>query len=180
MDKTEARTLAEKMMTEHGLIEAGWTFAFDGAERRMGVCRYGVRRIQMSRHYVSAATSEQVGQTMLHEIAHALLPATVGGKSVGHGNLWKAKAASIGYTGKRTAENPYMDERRERMAASMDLPPVTRVYGARHQVGSTVTIIGGQQRLRGMKATVLATNRTRYRIQTAAGEILLAPFSLVA
>lgn len=101
MDLTQAETLALQLMTSHGLVAKGWSFTFDNAERRMGVCKYGPKRISISRHYTEHASEFQVLDTILHEIAHALTP---GAK---HGLAWKAVASRLGATPKACGENPY-------------------------------------------------------------------------
>ena len=42
-----ARRLAEQLMDEHmpGLVSEGWTFAWDNAKARCGVCKYGKKTI---------------------------------------------------------------------------------------------------------------------------------------
>jgi predicted SprT family Zn-dependent metalloprotease len=104
MNLFEARHLAHQLMREHGL--ADWTFAFDHARRRFGSCQYRVRRITLSRPLTLLNCLEQVRDTLLHEIAHALTPGD------GHGSRWKAKCVEIGaeprrcYTDERVASPP--------------------------------------------------------------------------
>jgi len=100
----EGEELALSLMEEHGLLEKGWTFRFDKATSRLGACHYHKKEISLSRLMVLYAEREDVEQTMLHEIAHALLP-----PEVGHYKPWKVLAASIGYTGERTGRNPYVE-----------------------------------------------------------------------
>lgn len=99
----DAEKLAVSMMHKHGLTARGWGFAFDRATSRLGACHFHKRKITISKHMAGAATSEQVEQTMLHEIAHAMLP-----PEAAHYKEWKALAKSLGYTGSRTAHNPYV------------------------------------------------------------------------
>jgi predicted SprT family Zn-dependent metalloprotease len=84
----EARTLATHLFRKHGLD--GWTFRFDHARRRFGCCRYGQKAITLSRSLALLNSEEQVRDTLLHEIAHALTPGD------GHGPGWKAMCARIG------------------------------------------------------------------------------------
>lgn len=93
MKQTEAYLLARSLMDKHELKD--WSFGFDTAVRRLGVCFVRRQRIQMSRQFVKLNDEAKVTQVMLHEIAHALC-----GPFENHGPTWKAKALSIG------CENP--------------------------------------------------------------------------
>jgi predicted SprT family Zn-dependent metalloprotease len=92
--RTEVRRLALQLMSEHGL--AGWTFAFNRHKRSMGVCRYSVQRIELSIHLVDRNGADEIRDTILHEIAHALV-----GPDHGHDAVWKARCRAIGATPKR-------------------------------------------------------------------------------
>lgn len=91
----EIKTLALDLMSEHGLIKLGWTFAFDNAKRRAGVCSYSRKLIGLSIPLVLAREYKMSRNTILHEIAHALTP------NDGHGARWKRKAIEIGCDGER-------------------------------------------------------------------------------
>lgn len=94
MELTEVRRLGEGLLAEHGL--EGWTFGFDNAKRRAGLCSYADRRITVSRTLMALYPPEQVRETILHEVAHALA-----GKEHGHDAVWRAVARRIGSTGAR-------------------------------------------------------------------------------
>ncbi|HZZ43842.1 MAG TPA: SprT-like domain-containing protein [Tepidisphaeraceae bacterium] len=94
----EARDLAVRLMREHGL--AGWGFRFDRARRRFGSCRWTERVITLSRPLVILNSPEQVRDTILHEIAHALAPGD------GHGAAWRQKCREVGAMPRRC----YTDE----------------------------------------------------------------------
>ncbi len=79
-----------------GELPAGWVFGFDLATSRAGVCRYAERRIDLSVSYCLAATRAEIEDTVLHEIAHAIV-----GPRHNHDALWKAKAREIGCAGER-------------------------------------------------------------------------------
>lgn len=123
MELRAARKIAVDLMEKHGLMTKGWIFEFDRAEQRLGQTNYSRKRITISRYMASHAEEAQVTQIALHEIAHAL----VGSRVKSHGDEWKAMAASIGYTGKRTARNPYAEAQRQKdkVAAAMATPPAT-------------------------------------------------------
>ncbi|MBO6576908.1 MAG: SprT-like domain-containing protein [Rhodothermales bacterium] len=81
--------MAEVLLLAHGL--SAWSFRFDNARTRAGVCRYDDRVIGLSRHYVRANEADEVRGTILHEIAHALA-----GPQAGHGPRWKRIARELG------------------------------------------------------------------------------------
>ncbi|MBC9944316.1 SprT-like domain-containing protein [Leucobacter sp. cx-328] len=84
---------------------APWTFDFDRAKRRAGLCNFTDRRITVSRYLAEKYELEEVRQILLHEVAHALV-----GPDVGHGPQWRSTAASIGYTGGRTHDGEIAHE----------------------------------------------------------------------
>lgn len=79
-----------------GALPKEWTFGFDLATSRAGVCRYAERRIDLSVSYCLAATRAEIEDTVLHEIAHAIV-----GPKHNHDAVWKAKAREIGCAGER-------------------------------------------------------------------------------
>ena len=94
MDIDEARVLAEGLMREHHL--ARWVLVFDRARTRAGVCRFASHEIGLSRVLTALHSPELVRETVLHEIAHALV-----GPRHAHDAVWQAKARSIGSDGRR-------------------------------------------------------------------------------
>lgn len=95
MTQSAALHLAAELMLQHGL--KGWSFKFNNARRRHGVCRYAKRTIELSRHILPLGEAH-VRDTLLHEIAHALVPA-----KHGHDHVWRAKAREIGCNAQRCA-----------------------------------------------------------------------------
>jgi predicted SprT family Zn-dependent metalloprotease len=93
MHPIDARELALRLMRDHGL--AGWGFRFDRARRRFGSCRSTERVITLSRPLVILNSADQVRDTILHEIAHALSPGD------GHGSVWRQKCREIGAAPRR-------------------------------------------------------------------------------
>lgn len=91
MQLTRATELTHEMMQQHGLTQLGWTFKFNRAIKCFGVCYLHRRQIQLSRPLVELNTEERVRDVILHEIAHALVPA-----GVHHGPVWKRMAIKIG------------------------------------------------------------------------------------
>lgn len=103
MEKTQAQTLATKLMREHGLDLPQWRFAFSRTTRSLGDCQHRIApavgclggRIRLSEYFVAEATREHVEQVVLHEIAHALTPGH------NHDRVWLRKARELGYIGGR-------------------------------------------------------------------------------
>ncbi|WP_436536538.1 SprT-like domain-containing protein [Actinoplanes sp. HUAS TT8] len=104
MNLNEARELALELMGRHGL--ASWRLSFDDAKTRAGVCRAATREIGLSRPLIGLYSREQVVETVLHEIAHALV-----GPRHGHDAVWRAAAVRIGCSGRRCVpeEAPRVD-----------------------------------------------------------------------
>lgn len=89
-----ALDMAYELMAVHGLV--GWRVKLDHARRRAGQCDYGAKVISLSRHYVRYAETDHIRDTILHEIAHALV-----GPRHGHDAVWRQKAREIGCTANR-------------------------------------------------------------------------------
>ena len=91
MYQYQVRDLALELMGKHGLLEKGWKFELDNAKRRFGYCRYAPKIISISKHLAKLNTEDQVKDTILHEIAHALA-----GPRAGHYSKWRYQAMAIG------------------------------------------------------------------------------------
>ncbi|MEZ4601775.1 MAG: SprT-like domain-containing protein [Syntrophotaleaceae bacterium] len=96
--------LAEKLLAEHGL--AAWRFDFDHAVRRAGSCQYRQKRITLSLQFARQASDEEILDTLLHEIAHALV-----GHRHNHDAVWQAKALEIGGSGERCHDRRFCPPR---------------------------------------------------------------------
>jgi hypothetical protein len=96
MELLQAEGLAIDLIIEYGLFDKGWDFQFDRAKRRFGCCNYTKKRITLSEPLTKLRTEQMVRNTILHEIAHALV-----GHEHGHNKVWKAKAIEIGCNGDR-------------------------------------------------------------------------------
>ena len=89
-----ALDLGAFLFAEHGLT--GWRLTLDHAKRRAGQCDYKNKTISLSRHYVKYADEDHIKDTILHEIAHALV-----GPRHGHNAVWRQKAREIGCSAMR-------------------------------------------------------------------------------
>ena len=83
--------LAWHYLDEHGLLDEGWAFKWDNAKSRAGVCDHSHKAIGLSKFVTKYRSYEDAEDTILHEIAHALV-----GPRHGHGPVWRAKAREIG------------------------------------------------------------------------------------
>jgi RimJ/RimL family protein N-acetyltransferase/predicted SprT family Zn-dependent metalloprotease len=94
--------LAERKIAEHLDLRV-WSFKWDNAKRRAGLCNYRDKTISISTYHAQVHSIDETMQVVLHEVAHAL-----SGKAAAHGKEWLATAKSIGYraekfTGKEIA-----------------------------------------------------------------------------
>jgi predicted SprT family Zn-dependent metalloprotease len=102
--------MAKRLMAQHGLDD--WTFRFDNSKVRFGQARRGeyrgefIQEITISRAITEKAKPSVVKDTILHEIAHALV-----GVEHHHDAIWKAKAMELG-----VAPNVYSDDEAELVA----------------------------------------------------------------
>src|SRR4051812_29689969 len=99
MDLEELNSIARREMQTHGL--RGWTFGIADTKRRLGVCKYRQKRIEIAGYYAKSNPTESVLDTLRHEIAHA-----IAGPSARHGPAWKTIAARLGATPKACDTSP--------------------------------------------------------------------------
>lgn len=91
---TRVRTWAAALIALH--LDPSWSFAFDNAKTRAGLCNYTDKRISVSKYLAARYEDDEIHQVLLHEVAHAMA-----GTRAGHGANWKKIAAELGYEGKR-------------------------------------------------------------------------------
>ena len=73
MDPAHAQQLAHDLMRLHNLPPE-WSFKLDRSKVCFGKCYYSKKQISLSRYLVELNDEEEVRDTILHEIAHALAP----------------------------------------------------------------------------------------------------------
>jgi predicted SprT family Zn-dependent metalloprotease len=95
MTLKEAEEMARDLMRLHKLLPH-WSFTFDRSRVRFGKCNCHKKQISLSKYLVELNGEDEVRDTILHEIAHALAP-----RGSGHGPVWKSLALSIGCNGRR-------------------------------------------------------------------------------
>ena len=110
MNLQEAQQLALDLMKQHGVIDDGWRFRWSNGKRQLGCAqirrvrnrRTGkteeVKTIKLSRYLVALNNEDEVRDTILHEIAHA-----IAGLRNGHNAKWKAVCRRIGAKPQRLA-----------------------------------------------------------------------------
>lgn len=89
------RSMAETQMGLH-LDMNLWSFGWDSAKKRLGVCKYGEHRISLSRYFVDLHSLDEIDQVIRHEVAHA-----IAGPKAGHSRKWKDIATKLGYRHER-------------------------------------------------------------------------------
>lgn len=110
----DAQFMAMNLMMKHGLIAQGWTFQITSRRGVImcGRCYHDRRKITLTEGHVSRHELKDVRDTILHEIAHALV-----GHQVGHGWEWKRKCVEIGAIPERLyrdlTEGEYDDQQRK-------------------------------------------------------------------
>ena len=60
------RTWAHALIDLH--LDPSWSFAFDNARTRAGLCNYTAKRISVSRHMALRSDDDEVHQVLLHEV----------------------------------------------------------------------------------------------------------------
>jgi predicted SprT family Zn-dependent metalloprotease len=101
---TETLALAKQLMGvewiegQPTLIEQGWTFKFAKDKRTVGWCRHSQKTIEVSKYYLDSHPDE-IKDTILHEIAHALV-----GPNHGHDYVWRRMCVKIGANPRRTTD----------------------------------------------------------------------------
>ena len=86
--------LARSEMNKHGLID--WDLDLDYAKVRAGACFFNEKKISFSRNFIKKSSHEDINDTILHEIAHALV-----GPKHGHNKVWKEMALKLGCSAQR-------------------------------------------------------------------------------
>lgn len=98
------RTWANALIALH-LDARVWSFGFDNAKTRAGLCNYTTKTITVSRYLALRYEDDEIHQVLLHEVAHA-----IAGSRAGHGPKWRQVATDLGYEGKRLHDGAIADE----------------------------------------------------------------------
>lgn len=103
-DLEQVQKWANALILLH-LDATSWSFGFDNAKTRAGLCNFTDGHISVSKYLAARYEDDEIHQVLLHEIAHALA-----GPRAGHGTAWKRTADELGYDGKRTHDGSASNE----------------------------------------------------------------------
>ena len=98
MDLNEASELAQNLIAEH--LPYPWKLTWDRAKTRFGQCNHNHKTISLSIPLTRGNSYDEILDTILHEIAHALTPRH------GHDSVWSRKALELGSNGRRCSKQP--------------------------------------------------------------------------
>jgi len=105
MDKNKAIEIARQKLDENGLQD--WKIKTETAYSRAGVCFHYEKEIRLSEQYIANTPDEEILDTILHEIAHAILPT-----GHGHDQVWKDTCIKIGARPERCIPEEYKLEKK--------------------------------------------------------------------
>jgi predicted SprT family Zn-dependent metalloprotease len=93
--------LAEAALADWQDDIPGWTFGWNNRTSSLGLCVYRKKQVQVSSIWASKLTDDEVMDTVLHEVAHAVAFTVHGCHD--HGPVWKKVCMELGCTPKATA-----------------------------------------------------------------------------
>src|SRR5258708_23309408 len=90
MTRQEATHVTRSLLDKHGLPDWHIRLATDLTRPWLGKCSYSDKTIFLNAFHIDTHPSEEVDNTIRHEIAHALTPAHQ------HDEIWQSKAKEMG------------------------------------------------------------------------------------
>lgn len=94
-EKQKITRFCQEQLDKWNLSQEGWTLKWNKRRKSWGLCCYRTKTIQLSERFL--CHGEQLYDTVLHEIAHALA-----GPRAGHGPIWKRYARQVEANPSRT------------------------------------------------------------------------------
>lgn len=88
MTEQDVRIFARDQLDFYGLPH--WVFRFNNSLVNSGLCDYNQCTIYLSKKYMGRMTNDEICNTILHEIAHALTPWDK------HGRKWRLACEYLG------------------------------------------------------------------------------------
>ena len=131
MDTFVAASTAKFLMHAHGLDF--YKFKWHRGTSRFGFCSYRDSTISLSEELVAVSSEETVRNTILHEIAHALV-----GPGHSHDSVWRRQFIALGGNGERTCgESESVRKLREEKAKwSAKCPDCGNVFFAQKRLSN--------------------------------------------
>lgn len=90
MDRQAASKLLRETLNKHGLADWGARLSTNINEPWLGITLYRDKCIVLNAHHIDIHPEQDVVDTIMHEVAHALTPGQ------GHGKIWEEKAKELG------------------------------------------------------------------------------------
>jgi predicted SprT family Zn-dependent metalloprotease len=103
METAKAESMARILMDQYGLKD--WSFDWTNAKRTFGVCSHSTKTISLSRPLVELNDVQEVRDTILHEIAHGMIP-----REHGHDLVWRNTCRNIGAKPIRCYDSAFVKE----------------------------------------------------------------------
>lgn len=94
-------SIAYDALKQYGLTD--WTVKWNRRLTALGVCRYAKKALSLSKYWMFVVDEDVALNTILHEVAHALVMNRHGRWATPHGSEWKRVCREIGCIPKRAA-----------------------------------------------------------------------------
>lgn len=112
MELMDAQDMALQLMLKHELINRGWTFGYmknltNGHMRTAGYCDHQWQAVKLAPQLVRRASDAKIKDTILHEIAHALVECDGHEETEHHGQAWMAQCRKLGCKPHRNGLNDW-------------------------------------------------------------------------
>lgn len=105
MQQAQAQALAESLINKHlSDTYPNFSFEWSNSKQAIGACVFKARtgepyKIELSKRWVQVLEEQEIIDTILHEIAHA-----IAGRHANHGPAWKAACRRLGARPERLAK----------------------------------------------------------------------------
>lgn len=152
----QAQNFACRCLADWKLTE--WSFRWDYAKCRLGSCCFTRHEITLSIHFVmrNYENTEQIHDTILHELAHALV--WEHHRERGHGSLWKSWCLRLGAIPRAVAKGEKLVSAPYRYAIRLkDTGEIVGRYYRRPRIARTLhqLMLKGRPETKGMMELVV-------------------------
>ena len=145
MELKSAESLTLDLMQKHGLLSSGWNFQWSKTQRCLGLCYEYYKLIRLSLKHTQIRDQIYVRNTIIHEIAHALV-----GCKHNHDKVWQKKCIELGGSGERSTKSYQKD----------GLPTLTQIVNSEKKPEVGCTII---KKATNSKYQIVEFNPRRYK-----------------